>query len=65
MTDDGAHTGSAEPQPDLAAEYVLGVLDAPARRDGERRIAEDSRFADEVVACQEWLLMLVSVVPIA
>lgn len=34
----------------LAAEYALGVLDAQARREAERRIAEDPAFAAEVAA---------------
>ena len=63
MTDDGAHNGSVEPGPDLAAEYVLGVLEASARRDVERRIAEDPRFAAEVAAWEERLVPLVAAVP--
>jgi anti-sigma-K factor RskA len=39
----------------LAAEYVLGVLDAPLRRAAERRIAEDSAFAAEVAFWEERL----------
>lgn len=34
----------------LAAEYALGVLDAQARREAERRIAQDPAFAAEVAA---------------
>ncbi len=36
ITDEDGHS--------LAAEYVLGVLDAPLRRAAERRMAEDSAF---------------------
>ena len=36
----------------LAAEYVLGVLDAAQRRDVELRIARDRAFAREVAAWQ-------------
>jgi anti-sigma-K factor RskA len=36
----------------VAAEYVLGVLDAAARRDVEARIARDRAFAREVAAWQ-------------
>jgi anti-sigma-K factor RskA len=36
----------------LAAEYVLGVLDATARRDVEARIARDRAFAREVESWQ-------------
>ena len=63
MTDEGAHNGSVEPEADLAAEYVLGVLDASARRDAERRIAEDARFASEVAAWEERLTPLAAAVP--
>lgn len=63
MTDDVAHTGSAEPPADLAAEYVLGVLDAPARRGAERRIAEDAAFAAEVAAWERKLTPLIAAVP--
>lgn len=63
MTDHGAHSGSDEPQGDLAAEYVVGVLDASARREVERRMAEDPGFAAEVAAWEERLTPLVAAVP--
>ena len=54
--DDGDH---------LAAEYALGVLDAVARREAERRMARDPAFAAEVVAWQERLTLLTEfVVPV-
>jgi anti-sigma-K factor RskA len=39
----------------MAAEYVLGVLDAPARREAERRIVRDAAFARDVEAWAEIL----------
>jgi len=47
--------GSDHPTPDrsvLAAEYVLGVLNAAQRREAEARIARDRAFAAEVAAWQ-------------
>jgi len=49
MSDQGHHIDA--PDDDLlAAEYVLGVLDAPQRSDIERRIARERAFADLVAA---------------
>ena len=42
----------------LAAEYVLGVLDAAQRREVEARIARDGAFAREVAAWQRHLAPL-------
>jgi anti-sigma-K factor RskA len=44
----------------LAAEYVLGVLDAPRRREVEARIARDRAFAREVGEWQARLAPLVA-----
>lgn len=41
-----------------AAEYALGVLDAQARREAERRIANDPAFAAEVAAWEARLAPL-------
>ncbi|TKR33475.1 hypothetical protein FCE95_04030 [Luteimonas gilva] len=50
----------------LAAEYALGVLDAQARREAERRIAEDPAFAAEVAAWEARLAtMLDEAEPVA
>ena len=46
-----------EPQ-NLAAEYVLGVLDAAERREAERRIAREPGFAAEVAYWEARLGML-------
>jgi hypothetical protein len=46
-----------------AAEYVLGVLDADARRAAERRIARDMVFAREVAFWEERLGGLADAVP--
>jgi anti-sigma-K factor RskA len=46
MSDDLTITG--ENGQTLAAEYVLGVLDAGQRREAERRLAQDPAFAAEV-----------------
>jgi len=49
------------PEPgSLAAEYVLGVLDAPRRRELEARIARDRAFAREVAEWQNRLAPLVA-----
>lgn len=63
MSDDARHNGSREPPVDLAAEYVLGVLDAAARRDAERRMARDPHFAAQVWAWEARLLPLAESVP--
>lgn len=50
----------------LAAEYALGVLDAQARREAERRIAQDPAFASEVAAWEARLAtMLDEAAPVA
>jgi anti-sigma-K factor RskA len=41
---------TAPPPSDMAAEYVLGVLDAGERREAESRIASDAGFAREVAS---------------
>ncbi len=49
------------PEPgSIAAEYVLGVLDAPRRREVEARIAHDRAFAREVAEWQNRLMPLVA-----
>ena len=49
------------PEPGLlSAEYVLGVLDAPRRREAEARIARDRAFAREVAEWQNRLAPLVA-----
>jgi len=49
------------PEPgSLAAEYALGVLDAPRRRELEARIARDRAFAREVAEWQNRLAPLVA-----
>ena len=53
MSDDPTITG--EDGHSLAAEYVLGVLDAEARRMAEQRLATDSAFAAEVAFWEERL----------
>jgi anti-sigma-K factor RskA len=53
MSDDPTMTG--ENGPSLAAEYVLGVLDAEARRAAEQRLATDRAFAAEVAFWEERL----------
>jgi anti-sigma-K factor RskA len=63
MSDD--FTIDGEDGRSLAAEYVLGVLDAPSRRVAELRIAEDSTFAAEVTFWENRLAGLASqVVPV-
>lgn len=64
MSDDPTIT--AENGQPLAAEYVLGVLDAGARREAERRLAQDPAFAAEVDYWEERLGGLASeVAPVA
>ena len=48
---------------DLAAEYVLGVLDGAERRAVERRAATDAAFAQEIDAWAERLGPLAQAVP--
>lgn len=48
---------------DLAAEYVLGVLDGSTRRSVERRAAKDPAFAAEIDAWAERLGPLAAAVP--
>ena len=48
---------------DLAAEYVLGVLDGAERRAVERRAATDAAFAQEIDAWAERLGPLAQTVP--
>ena len=52
----------SEEEDNLAAEYVLGVLDAAARRDVDRRIARDPAFAAEVAAWEARLAPLADAV---
>lgn len=50
----------------IAGEYVLGVLDAPARRAAETRIAADADFASRVLTWERHLAPLIDeIVPIA
>ncbi|HET7680042.1 MAG TPA: anti-sigma factor [Xanthobacteraceae bacterium] len=53
MSDDPTITGDGRQS--LAAEYVLGVLDAGQRRAAERRLTEDPAFAAEVAFWEERL----------
>jgi anti-sigma-K factor RskA len=53
MSDDPTITG--ENGQSLAAEYVLGVLDADARREAELKLARDSVFAAEVAFWEQRL----------
>ena len=58
---------SAPPPSDMAAEYVLGVLDAGERREAESRIASDAGFAREVASWEARfmpLLAQVAAVPV-
>ncbi|MEN3793485.1 anti-sigma factor [Fulvimarina sp. MAC3] len=50
----------SEARPDLAAEYVVGVLDGAERRAAERRMREDGAFASSVVWWENRLAPLVS-----
>ncbi len=52
-----------EPAEDLAAEYVLGCLDAPAMAEARRRIAAEPGFAREVSDWERRLLPLAALVP--
>src|SRR6476620_6110881 len=61
MSDDPTITG--EDGHSLAAEYVLGVLDAGERRAAERRLAQDAAFAAEVAFWEERLGPLANEVP--
>lgn len=61
MSDDPTITG--EDEHSLAAEYVLGVLDAGQRRAAERRLAEDPAFAAEVAFWEDRLGPLANEVP--
>lgn len=61
MSDERTITGEADRL--LAAEYVLGVLDATQRRDAERRLGADPAFAAEVVFWEERLGGLAAEVP--
>ena len=57
----------APPPRNMAAEYVLGVLDAGERREAESRIAGDAGFAREVAAWESRfmpLLAQVAAVPV-
>jgi anti-sigma-K factor RskA len=52
-------TDSNQPEADdLAAQYVLGMLDADAQQAAEKRMARDRAFAREVYAWQDRLLPL-------
>ena len=53
MSDDRTITG--EDGPSLAAEYVLGVLDAQQRREAEQRLTRDPAFASEVAFWEQRL----------
>jgi anti-sigma-K factor RskA len=58
---------TAPPPSDMAAEYVLGVLDAGERREAESRIASDAGFAREVASWESRfmpLLAQVAAVPV-
>ena len=50
--------GSDDPPEDLAAEYVLGCLDAPAMAEARRRIGAEPGFAEEVAGWERRLLPL-------
>jgi anti-sigma-K factor RskA len=47
----------------LAAEYALGVLDEPTRREVERRMAADTAFAAEVAAWEARLAPIAAEAP--
>ena len=53
----------SDDEQDLAAEYALGVLDADARREAERRIARDPGFAAAVASWEARLGALADRVP--
>lgn len=61
MSDDFTPTGEGRQL--LAAEYVLGVLDAAQRDDAKRLLAQDPAFAAEVTFWEERLGGLTSEVP--
>ncbi len=61
--DRDARFGPDEPPEDLAAEYVLGCLDAPAMAEARRRIAEEPAFAREVEGWERRLLPLAALLP--
>ncbi|MER0237191.1 anti-sigma factor [Fulvimarina sp. MAC8] len=49
-----------EARPDVAAEYVVGVLNGAERREAERRMREDGAFASSVVWWENRLAPLIS-----
>lgn len=55
--------GPDEPPEDLAAEYVLGCLDAPAMAEARRRIVAEPGFAREVADWERRLLPLAALLP--
>src|SRR4029450_12738783 len=61
MTDNGAP--KREDSRLIAAEYVLGVLGASERREGEHRIPRDQVFAREVALWEERLGGLAEGIP--
>ncbi|MEX6504881.1 anti-sigma factor [Jiella sp. M17.18] len=60
MSDPRDHEGG---EGDLAAEYVLGLLDGSARRSAERRAERDPAFAAEIAAWAERLGPLATAIP--
>jgi anti-sigma-K factor RskA len=48
------------PPSDMAAEYVLGVLDAGERREAQSRIARDAAFAREVASWESRFMPLLA-----
>jgi anti-sigma-K factor RskA len=63
MSDDVDHIAPEDEGRVLAAEYVLGVLDAEERRKVETRMAEQPSFAREVAQWEEKLGGMASYVP--
>lgn len=59
----GAGLEPDEPPEDLAGEYVLGCLEAPAMTEARRRIAAEPGFAREVADWERRLLPLSALVP--
>lgn len=59
----GIGAGPDEPPEDLAAEYVLGCLDAPAMAEARRRIVAEPGFAREVADWERRLLPLAALLP--
>ncbi len=54
------------PEGDPAAEYVLGVLDAPARREVEARAERDAVFARDLAVWEErFMPLLADIEPVA